>query len=196
MVSGTFEKTSLDWQLQQFSQRLGEWFERLLDSRTPNRPNLGLPEFPEWLFRGLFWLMVIGTVAWASWQLYELLEPYLATYWRSGRGNPSIAISSQPERSLAEWVRQARTAQQQGDYRAACRALYMATLQQLSDRGMISQELSRTDGEYLNLMQTQNLPRPYQVLIRTHERLCFDRVPASLEVYNRCWQAYQEIERL
>lgn len=133
---------------------------------------------------------------WTSWQIYTWLEPYWVNYWRSGQGGNRIVVQSPTAApSLAEWLRQAHVTQQQGDYRTACRALYMATLQQLSERGLISQALSRTDGEYLHLVQTQNLPQPYQILIRTHERLCFDQVAASPEIYDRCWQAYQEIER-
>ena len=71
----------------------------------------------------------------------------------------------------------------------------MAALQRLSEQSLISQQLSRTDGEYLNLLQNLPLPQPYQVLIQTHERLQFDRFSASAELYAECWRAYQMIER-
>lgn len=192
MASGTYEETSWGWQLQQFSQQLGEWIERLFSQSRPNSP--GLPVIPDWLLKTLFWLMVIAAIGWASWQLYHLLSPYLTHRWRSTAIRQSASLT-QSQHSATEWLQQARTAQQQGNYREACIALYMAALQQLNDRGMISQEASRTDGEYLTLLQRQNLPQPYQVLIQTHERLCFDRVIASAEICDSCWQAYQEIER-
>lgn len=193
LASGTFQRNSLDWQAQQVTQRFGEWFERLLAGA-----NLGGEESvaqpPEWLLKTVFWAIVIGAIGWASWQLYKLLRPYWLDYWRvtQARSLVNLPLTWQ---TVPEWLRQARTAQQQGNYREACRALYMAMLQLLNDRGIIPQEVSRTDGEYLTLVQSLNLPPPYRVLIRTHERICFDRVAISSEVYKRCWQAYQEIER-
>lgn len=195
MASGTFEKNSIDWQFQKFSQQVGEWFEGLFDRSNIDDFNPQAPTLPEWFFKGLFWLIVGSAVIWVGWQFYQLLRPYFLSYWRLRRGSDRIVVAVSPQRTVADWLKQARGAQQQGNYRAACQALYMATLQQLNDRGMIPQELSRTDGEYLNLLQSLSLPKPYQVLIRTHERLCFDRVTVSSEVYDRCWQAYQEIER-
>lgn len=195
MASGSFEKTSLDWQLQQLSQQIGEWFEGLLPRSTANDPTADLPQLPEWLLKGVFWLIVIAVVAWAGWQIYKLLSPYLTDYWRTNRANSSAVASPASQYTVAEWLQQARIAQQQGNYQTACRALYMATLQQLNDRGILPQQASRTDGEYLSLLKSQNLPDPYQVVIRTHERLCFDQTTASVETYERCWQAYQEIER-
>lgn len=193
-MAGTFEQNSLNWQVQQGTQRLTEWIEGLLVSNAPANNGNEVPQVPEWLLKGLFWLMVVGAIGWAGWQLYQLLRPYWVNYWRL-QTRERWEEPPPAWKTAAEWLRQARAAQQQGNYREACRALYMATLQQLNDRGIILQETSRTDGEYLTLVQGLNLPPPYRVLIRTHERLCFDRVSISSEVYDRCWQAYQEIER-
>jgi 4-amino-4-deoxy-L-arabinose transferase-like glycosyltransferase len=196
LASGSFEETSLDWRLQQLSQQIGEWFEGLLPRNTLNGATADSPVLPEWLLKGVFWLIVVAVVAWASWQLYNLLCPYLADYWRTNRVvNSSAVLASTSQHTVTEWLQQARIAQQQGNYQTACRALYMATLQRLHDRGILPQQVSRTDGEYLSFLKSQNLPQPYQVLIRIHERLCFDQVTASPETYERCWQAYQEIER-
>lgn len=192
-MAGTFEQNSLNWQVQQGTQRFTEWIEELLVSNAANNGN-EVPQVPEWLLKGLFWFMVLGAIGWAGWQLYQLLRPYWVNYWRL-QTRERWEEPPPTWKTAAEWLRQARAAQQQGNYREACRALYMATLQQLNDRGIILQETSRTDGEYLTLVQGLNLPPPYRVLIRTHERLCFDRVSISSEVYDRCWQAYQEIER-
>lgn len=194
MASGTFEKPSLSWQLQQLSQQVGEWLEGLLP-RNASAPTADILQLPEWLLEGLFWLMVIAAIVWAGWQLYRLLGPYLAEFWQVEQVDDRTGVAPSPQHTVAEWLQQARLAQQQGDYQTACRALYMASLQQLNDRGILVQQLSRTDGEYLDFLQLQNLPRPYQVLIQTHERLWFDQVTASADTYERCWQAYQEIER-
>jgi hypothetical protein len=195
LAAGTFEKTSWGWQFQQLSQRFGEWLERLLSQNQPSS-STSFPAIPDLLLKVLFWAMVIGAIVWTSWQLYRFLSPYLANYWQLRQANPAPSLQVPARRSMAEWLEQARAAQRQGNYREACVALYRATLQQLNDRGLIAQEASRTDGEYLSLLQVQNLPQPYRILIQTHERLCFDRVTASAEICDRCWQAYQDIERL
>jgi len=67
-------------------------------------------------------------------------------------------------------------------------------LQQLDDRKILPGDRSRTDGEYLRFLQTQPNPRPYYVLFRTHERLCFGDVEISEAQFIDCEQAYRETE--
>jgi hypothetical protein len=68
----------------------------------------------------------------------------------------------------------------------------MATLQRLHDSAIAPHQPSRTDGEYLQLVQQLPQSQSYQALIATHEQLCFNAeiVP---ENFSQCQQAYQEI---
>ena len=197
MASGTFEKSSADWWIQQRQQQVGEWVESWLSGFRLG--NLGSEDWalPEWLLQGFFWTVIGGLVAGLGWQLYQIFQPYVENYLRQGRSR-SPSLSTPVQQSAAAWVDRSRHAQQQGNYREACRSLYMASLYHLSDRHLIRQEESRTDGEYLNLISQSDLPQiypnPYQLLIRTHERLCFSDVAISAETFERCWQAYQEIQ--
>ena len=94
---------------------------------------------------------------------------------------------------------------EQGKYKEACRALYRATLQQLHEREMVRHLSSRTDGEYLAALAKRSevgeadpgltVPRPYQLLIGTHERLVFAGTSASAEIFKRCRRAYEEIAK-
>ena len=193
--AGTFQKTSLNWQIQQLQQRIEEGLERLLFRN--NQDSFDFPDWqiPGWLQQVLFWVIVISTLAWAGWQVYKLLGPYWSLSLDSTQtlsSPPSSSRSTEP--TIAEWLKRSRTAQHQGNYREACRALYMAMLLHLSDRHLISQDLSRTDGEYLNLVQSLPQASPYHILIQTHEQLCFSNVSVSAEMFDRCWQAYREIE--
>jgi len=195
-MSGNFEKDSLGWQVQLLQQQVGEWFERLLTSAQAPSGKLPNWSVPDWVFRLLFWAIAIVLALWIGWQLYRLLSPFLLTNLFLGRGrskNPTGEDSTElvPE---SRWVVRSRTYAQQGNYRAACQALYMAVLQQLDDRKLLPSDRSRTDGEYLRFLQTQPNPRPYHVLFRTHERLCFGEVEISEAQFIDCEQAYRETE--
>lgn len=195
MAAGSFEKTNLDWQIHQIQQRIDEWTERLLSRVHFPGDNTKAWDLPEQFKQTLFWLMLLGFVGWALWQLYQLLQPYWQRIEWSRSFKRQTAAQVEIERSIADWLEQAQRARQQENYREACRALYMAMLQRLNDQNLIRQEPSRTDGEYLSLMQMLDRPlQPYQVLIGTHEQICFGDRPISLEMFDRCWQAYQEID--
>ena len=192
-MSGTFEKDSLGWQVHLLQQQAGEWLERLLTGAQ--YPAAKLPDWsvPDWAYRLCFWTIAIALTMWIGWRLYRLLSPYLLTNLFPGQRSQARQAAPElvPE---ARWIVRSRTFAQQGNYRAACQALYMAVLQQLDDRKILPGDRSRTDGEYVRFLQTQPNPRPYQVLFRTHERLCFGEGEISEAQFIDCQQAYQEIE--
>lgn len=194
VASGTYEKNSLDWQLQLWWQQLSEWLDRLLQQTPTNRlPQIDW-QLPDAVQRGLFWVMVFAVMSWAGWQLYRLLQPYWVSWWLQSQPLVYPSTTAQtPSLSIAEWLNRSHLAQQQGNYREACRALYMATLQHLSDRDLIPPEPSRTDGEYLQLLHAILPAHPYQVLIQAHEQICFSDAPVAKGTFDRCWQAYQQV---
>lgn len=196
MTAGSFQEDSFGWQAQQLRQRIGEWIELRLFGTPADYSDTPTVSLPDWLERGLFWLIVLLTLTWLIWQIQKILRPYWKN-WRSQSWQTLRPMVSQPKRdpNLSEWLRRAQQAQKEGNYAEACRALYMAMLQRLHEKQLVPQQASRTDGEYLKLVQQMAAARPYQVLIQTHERLCFGNAVISPEVYHHCQQAYQEIER-
>ncbi|MGG6294768.1 DUF4129 domain-containing protein [Leptolyngbya sp. AN02str] len=192
-----FQRTSPGWQVQQWLQEVGEWVELRFFQNDPNRqpPDLSIPP---WLTQTVFWLVVVGVAAWALWQLWQLLAPYWITpWWLQTRSSAMANGASVDDVSVAAWVERSRQAQQQGDYREACRALYMAALRRLSDAELVALQPSRTDGEYLALVQDIGHSRAYQTLITMHEQLWFGATTASrgtAEEYEQCRRAYQELE--
>jgi hypothetical protein len=183
---------SLGWQIRQGFQRLGEWWEYQTsqwDIETPALPDWG---WLEPLGRGLFWLFVAVLVLWITWLLYQAVRTFL----NRQQGTPVSTPSGPSEavlRQAAQWWREAQNLAKQGDYTGACRALYMAGLIRLNDTETVPYLASRTDGEYLFCIGQQAAPRPYQLLIRTHERLTFGGATANEETYQRCRRAYQDI---
>ncbi|MGA9380929.1 MAG: DUF4129 domain-containing protein [Phormidium sp.] len=198
MAAESFEKTNLGWEFQQQMQRFNEWFELMLSRNQNQLPEVNWsPELLEFLWllvRGILWLIVgllliwLGRKIWRSWKKYYDYFPDLENLAESKTaGTNKLKVSA--------WIERSRKFYRQGNYQEAVRCLYMAMLQRLNDQGIILDETSRTDGEYRQLIQ--NLPNreAYQVLLNTHEQLCFANSPISLEIFERCQQAYQEIEK-
>lgn len=198
MAAEPYQQDSWGWQLRQLQQRLGEWWEKLT---TRTAENLDIPA-PTWLdhplwaaiAKAIFWIVTIGLVVWLGWVLWKLCNPYIYR-WRQGRDRFSHPPqqSSPAEMAAAQWLAKSRQFQRQGDYRQACLCLYRAMLQQLHDRGIAPHNPSRTDGEYLQIIQQLPQPQPYQALLVAHQQLCFSDRPASESLWKNCQQAYRAL---
>lgn len=190
-----FAKNNLDWQIQQFWRQVGEWIEvrfpRLRSPNVPNAPNW----FPGWWLEAAFWMAVIAIALWLIWLLYQWLSPYLGAQFQTAKMLNRRADERSPEKTVSGWMQQVQEFQRQGNYREACRALYMATLQRLNDAKLVPHQSSRTDREYWTLVKLLPQAQAYQTLLRTHEQLCFGNTDISAEAFNRCQAAYREIEQ-
>lgn len=197
MPTGSFDKTSWGWQLGQMRQRVAEWFE-LKTSRTLS--NLSMP--PWWespilqiIVKIAFWVILALLLIWSTLQLRRVLRPYFYSLTHSlKQRSHQAATTPVTELSVAGWLQRSQKLQQQGDYREACRCLYMAMLQRLNDSGIAPHQPSRTDGEYLQLIQQLPQSQPYQTLLTIHQQLCFSHAEVSNSVFEQCQQAYREIE--
>jgi Domain of unknown function (DUF4129) len=199
MPTDTFEKTSWDWQLSVLRQQVGEWTEYEF-----SRFQSAIPEWPQewsispWLGKVLnllFWLIVGGFLVWLVWRLWGKISPYIYSWLRrSGNNltsNPTIVSN---ELSVGLCLERSQQFYRQGNYREACRCLYLAMLQHLHDHSVIRHQPSRTDGEYLQLLRSAVSPiQPYETLITTHEQLSFGNAEILPENYEHCQQAYREI---
>ncbi|MCM1984557.1 DUF4129 domain-containing protein [Lyngbya confervoides] len=196
-MAATYQKTSLDWQLQKLGQRVSEWIELRLPDRSWFDGNSPAPwVFPDWWFEVALWGMVALLVLCVGIVLYRWLWPYLQgkqrhlKTWRdrSQRATP-------PVQSPLGWLQQAQHQQRQGQYREACRSLYMALLQRLHEGDLVPHDASRTDGEYQRILAQTPAALACQILIQTHERLQFGQAEISQEGYERCLEAYQSLDR-
>ncbi len=187
-----YQTNSIPWQIQLQLRNLQEEIEWQLNSWFSQIPtSWRLPGWPVWLEHLCIWLACLGLGLLAYWigkQLYRLAR---ATAWTRGRRSPAYPISLPEERYPAHYW------QHQGNYREACRALYLNLLEQLNDQQILPHELSRTDGEYLRALETlvARLLPPWQLLLSTHGRLCFSTAEISAADFEQCQQAYNQCIR-
>lgn len=197
MAAEQFQRSDFNWQIQQFFRRVGEWIElRFPQVQPPHLPDAPNWWFPSWWLETGFWVLVSLAVVWLGFQIYSWVRAYL------NRNQAEIAkffdrptSQSEKERTIAGWVKSAQEFQQQGNYREASRALYMAMLQRLNETKLITIDKSRTDQEYSRLVQLLPHAESYQMLLETHELLCFSDTPISAEMFDRVQRAYGNIER-
>jgi Domain of unknown function (DUF4129) len=186
------EKTSWRWQLEQQQQQLGEWIEVKLRS---NDRDLQLDIFPPWLgdlLVRLTWLVLLGLVLWFG---YRVIYPYLQN-WIDQQNRSNSAPSSAPVKvfTVSELLAKSQQFQRDGDYTQASRWLYLAMLQRLNDADLIPHQFSRTDRQYLQLLRAIPIIDVGEVLVSIHEQLHFGNRQIEIEDFDRCQQAYRQIE--
>ena len=193
------QTTNLGWQLSKLQQRVSEWLE--LRGKQFSE-SIGDIPFPSWLnaliittiIKVIFWLVLAGLLIWIAFKLQRFLRRFFKQRKKPKKSQPASVEAS--SLSTAAWIKKAQKLQQQGNYREACQCLYQAMLQQLHDRDIISHQVSRTDGEYWQLIENLKQPQPYQQLLQIHQELCFANVSASVSLLEICWNAYWEIEKI
>ncbi len=197
MATQPIETTNLPWQLRNAGKNLSEWIQLRLagnEEETNNVPTSW--DIPEWIAQVLFWLLAMAGIVLLAWVIVQLLDQFLARRSRRQNRQPLVQpLPQETQHSVAEWLRLAKQHEQAGNWREACRALYMAALQLLHDRGWIPHQPGRTDGEYWHEVQALKQPRPWQLLIRTHERSLFGGEVLTAENLQRCRRAYEEVAK-
>jgi Domain of unknown function (DUF4129) len=200
MASDRFEKNSIGWQLQQVKQSVGEAIEQFLSNlrfnpKTPKPqapPNIDLNWLSYWRYF-LVAVVVLLLVAWLVWWLGPMVRGAVARWQQR-----EVLLESGPQvptRSASLLIQDARDYGAQGNYREACRALYLATLQQLNDRKILQHQLSRTDGEYARMVEPLNAAKAHQTILNIHEQITFRPGPVDAATFKACEQAYGAIDK-
>jgi len=187
-----FERDSIGWQIGKLSRHWEEW----LESHTIKPPDYELPSVGmDWLLPFVYasaWLLLSVFLAWLGLIIYRLSR----NYWL-GRRSRATRRAEVPYAggTVAEFLRTAQKLYQQGNYREACRHLYLALLQTLHDRQIVPQQLSRTDGEYRHVLaQKKAVPlQPCTTIINLHERLIFSDLTVSPQDFDLCQTAFNQL---
>ena len=196
MSKSSFEKTNFGWQLGQSQQRFQEWWE-LKTAR--NMPEVNLPSWLDSpilraIAQAAFWGILALLAVWMTWQIWQQLQFYIHRFQKQHQITDVSGKEAIKNLSVAEWWLRSQKLQQEGKYRQACRCLYMAVLQRLNDAGTAVHQPSRTDGEYLQLIEQLPQPAPYETVIKIHQQLYFGNVQADASIFEQCQQAYQQIK--
>jgi hypothetical protein len=195
----TNEKTSLSWQLSQLKQRFDEWWELNTQKMGDNIPNVDLFSWLnnyliESIIKTIFWLTLTGLLIWIALKITRLIESYITNL--NNRNNPTIIQERKQETvilSVNKWLKRADYFQQQGNYRDAIWCLYMAMLQNLNDSNIAPHQESRTDGEYLKIIQQLPNYLDYQTLLINHQKILFGNKEATINMWEESLQAYRKI---
>ena len=190
-MSTAAEKSSLRWQLEQLQQQLGEWIEVKL--RSDDR-DWNFDFFPKWLWPllvKLVWLALAGLIFWFG---YRVIYPYLQQWVGRTKQTKSELVQPVQVFTVNELLAKSQQFQRAGDYTQASRWLYLAMLQRLNDANLIPHQDSRTDREYIQVLSTVPIVSVGEILVSIHEQLHFgNRQIASVD-FDRCQQAYRQIE--
>ena len=193
-----FEENNWEWQLQQWGQQFGEWWELQTQGLGRRMPQVGLPDWlknlglPAWVYQLILWICLGVILTWLSWQLIRVGIPYLRKIADRSLPSPKSPVKLK-QLKAQKWQERSQKFQAQGNYTEACRCLYFALLQYLDEVGTIPQKDSRTDREYRQLVAPLPHDSLYQILLNTHEELCFGLQTISPEQLAQCHQALETI---
>jgi hypothetical protein len=141
-------------------------------------------------------VVAIGAAVWLSWLLVKVLWPVARQWWAQFQAVSPVPGQPQEPLGVNPWLQRSRQYQKQGNYREACRALYLAMLEYLHETQQVPRQLSRTDGAYRLSVEGLSQSQPCLLLINIHEQLCFDDRHVSAETFERCQRAYQTLEKI
>ena len=195
MSAGSFRQDGIGWRFNIIKQRLGEWLEYRLSRFDPD---VDVETNLLWqIIKFCLWSILAVLLVWITWQLWLLLRRYWKRWQRQTNDYSSYTPQPQAVRlSAADWIDRSQSARSEGNYRQAIFCLYQAMLQLLDEKGIMQTKKSLTDREYQrSLSQIQISPlQPYELLLSTHQRLCFSNAEATQTMFEECRQAYQQID--
>ena len=181
MLSRFFEKVGD--MLQRALKAFGRWLDNLLRNLFQGRTPSGPSSF-NWVgkLQGLAYLLIAAVVGAALWLLFR--------YWRSGR-LPLKSVSSMPIEPAPDltdenvgadqlpedgWLRLGRELLEQGEFRLALRAYYLASLAHLAERNLVSLAKFKSNRDYQRELQRRAQAFPEVASVFEENVGVFDRV--------------------
>jgi hypothetical protein len=171
-TGGRSKKSALERWLEDVFKKISKWLEGL----RPPGLGRGNPDaivgFAETMRYFLYFLGGVGVLVLG----YHLVRAARDAGWfRWQRKKKKTSAEDDPllDASIVDPLREARAAEQAGEWRQAVRLLYIAALRVLRERGWLVLEANRTNWEYQRLL-TQRAPELARLLLPATRR--FDRI--------------------
>jgi hypothetical protein len=150
----------------------------------------------QWVFIALF--IVLG-----AWLLYLLIRQYLR-YRGTISSPPRTAYTHEDfeAETVLEpdvWLQQAQKYAEEGDFRRAFRAVFLAILLHLDRAGAIQYNRARTNGDYLRALRGKEWRNLYEVMLplsAEFDRRWYGHQATSEADYRRCLQDYERVRSL
>ena len=135
----------------------------------------------------LFWVLLAGAVGalvfllLRSWMRGERTEPLTS----AGRGVHA--------RTSLDWIRTARAAAEQSDWRRAIQCAYWAGIVHLEEAGTLPRNRAQTPREYLRLLAPSASSTPLGALTTRLERFWYARSPAGAQDFAACLDSLEAL---
>lgn len=108
---------------------------------------------------------------------------------------PNATIFMEPVADASRWKAEAAKLAQQGDYRNACRALYLSMLRLFEECSISEYVPAKTNYEYLYLLKKYpHLQDDFRRMYEAVERIWFGGLDAQQEDYSYCLEIFAEVE--
>jgi len=164
--------------LRQLIDKLMKWLQdqRDGDRDEPFGKSLRLPEISPWVLMAVL-LVLLGLVA----VQVARSRGAAARPAQAGKQSPVAAV-----REPAQMLDEAAELAARGDFHAALRALYLATLFRLDRLRLVDYEPSKTNWQYTRALPRGELRKAFAAFTRIFDRAWYGHLPATQQDYEQC----------
>jgi len=173
------KKAGLSWR-DRFWRWIWELIEKLFGSGPSSTPSFGFLKYVVWAMAlGLVVFIIVKLAGIKISNIFNRKSKEIQIpYTESLENIHEITFDEEIEKAL-----------NQRNYRLAVRLLYLRTLKQLSDAGLIHWQLEKTNSAYLNELKDQSQKQTFGILTRQFEYVWYGDFPVD-------GQSYQNINAL
>lgn len=137
------------------------------------------------------WIIVVAVVLFLVFIIVKLVLHYRQTEKKEFQ---SLLSDIQETLNSKSWADRAVVYYQQGNYRSACRALYMAVIFFLDEKEVIKYDKAKTNFEYLQTVRSQEaLYENLKPIVKTFEYLWYGEHNGTEKDYEACLAHYKQV---
>jgi hypothetical protein len=146
---------------------------------------------------GLQWVFIVAFLVFMAWLLAKLLRGFIGYRSERKAGKRTVFDFDEADADVIVepdvWLQQAERFAQEGDFRRAFRAVFIAVILQLDRAGAIRFDRARTNGDYLRQLRGGDLPdalRLFGPLTVEFDQRWYGDHPTAEADYRRCRETH------